>query len=113
MLILITVDDSADLKEWTPYFGNSVNLTSSTLAQYPPANNFAVSGFVNSCKLAVIINDIITTLYYRRSKAIIETAFKDIKHRLDRWRAQSPPHLRYDPDHLPSICPPPHLISQK
>ncbi|KAF6812841.1 fungal specific transcription factor [Colletotrichum plurivorum] len=59
-----------------------------------------------------MLNDIILQVYSRRSRPITEAALKDIKTRLDHWRAQSPPHLRYDPDDLPKVCPPPHIISQ-
>ncbi|KAM5350776.1 hypothetical protein ACJ41O_007281 [Fusarium nematophilum] len=105
-------DDSTEQDVWTPYYGDSLNLTRLTHDQYPSMKSHAVSCFVNSCKLSIIINDIIVQLYSRRSRTITEAALKDIKLRLDVWRAQSPAHLRYDPDHLPTICPPPHLISQ-
>jgi hypothetical protein len=64
-------------------------------------------------KLSIIINDIIVQLYSRRSRTITEAALRDITRRLDRWRADSPLHLRYDPDALPKMGPPPHIISQK
>ncbi|CAG7565927.1 unnamed protein product [Fusarium equiseti] len=44
--------------------------------------------------------------------AITESSLNDIKVRLDTWRAESPAHLRYDPENLPPNCPPPHIISQ-
>ena len=74
---------------------------------------FSVSCFANSCKLSIIINDIIVQLYSRRNRTMTEAALKDIETRLDLWRARSPAHLRYEPDNLPDICPPPHIISQK
>ncbi|KAF4457234.1 hypothetical protein F53441_798 [Fusarium austroafricanum] len=49
---------------------------------------------------------------YFWDKAITESSLNDIKVRLDTWRAESPAHLRYDPEYLPTICPPPHIISQ-
>ena len=109
----LTVDDSMELETWSPYYGDSLNLSKLTHNQYPHMVSHSVSCFVNSCRLSIIINDIIVQLYSRRSRTITEQALKDIKTRLDRWRAQSPAHLSYDPDNLPPICPPPHLISQK
>jgi hypothetical protein len=61
----------------------------------------------------MIIHDIIVQLYYRRNRTNTEETIKDIKSRLDSWRENSPRHLKYDPDNLPTICPPPHIISQK
>lgn len=99
---------------WTPYCGGDfINVSKLTQTPYPPSRSHAVSCFSNSCKLSIVINDIIVQLYSRRSRTITESALRDIKARLDTWRAESPVHLRYDPDALPSVCPPPHLISQK
>ncbi|KAF9872859.1 Nitrogen assimilation transcription factor nit-4 [Colletotrichum karsti] len=109
---LDNLDDSDEIKLWSPYHEDSLNLANLPPGQYPPARSHAVSCFINSCKLSIIINDIIFQVYSRRSRPITETALEDIKERLDIWRAQSPPHLRYDPERLPRICPPPHLISQ-
>jgi hypothetical protein len=72
-----------------------------------------VSCFVNSCRLAIIINDVIIQLYSRRGRSITEDVFKDINTRLDVWRANSPAHLRYEADDLPTVSPPPHIIAQK
>ncbi|KAF2023467.1 hypothetical protein EK21DRAFT_105276 [Setomelanomma holmii] len=109
---LIHLESAADADTWVPYFGDSVNLCKLPNGRYPPMSNHIVACFVNSCKLAVIINDMITRIYHRLGQGIIETSFKDIRSRLDSWRAQSPVSLRYDPEDLPSISPPPHVISQ-
>ena len=108
-----TVDTSAEMETWTPYYGDSLNLTKMTQHQYPQMTSHSVSCFANSCKLSIIINDIIVQLYSKRNRTITVDSLRDLKSRLDNWRAESPPHLRYDPDNLPTICPPPHLISQK
>ncbi|OAQ75889.1 C6 transcription factor [Purpureocillium lilacinum] len=106
------MDHSTEHETWIPYYGDSLDSADGSRSQYPPRKSHAVSCFVNSCKLAIIINDIVVQLYARRKRSISEAALNDIKERLDLWRTRSPCHLRYDPDNLPSICPPPHLISQ-
>ncbi|KAL3453040.1 fungal-specific transcription factor domain-containing protein [Aspergillus insuetus] len=106
------LDDSTELETWSPYYKDSLNLTKLTHSQYPSMKSHSVACFANSCRLSIIINDIIVQLYSRRSRAITEAALHDIKMRLESWRANSPSHLRFDPDNLPSICPPPHIISQ-
>ncbi|RBR25047.1 uncharacterized protein FIESC28_02171 [Fusarium coffeatum] len=106
------MDDTAESEIWSPYHEDTSPLTRLSPGQYPVMKSHAVSCFANSCKLSVIINDIIVQLYSKRSRAITESSLNDIKVRLDAWRAESPAHLRYDPDNLPTTCPPPHIISQ-
>ncbi|SPJ80765.1 related to pathway-specific regulatory protein [Fusarium torulosum] len=106
------MDDSAESETWSPYFEDTSPLTRLAPGQYPIMQSHAVSCFANSCKLSVIINDIIVQLYSKRSRAITESSLNDITTRLDNWRAASPIHLRCNPEFLPTICPPPHIISQ-
>ncbi|GKU21412.1 unnamed protein product [Fusarium langsethiae] len=106
------MDDTAESEIWSPYHEDTSPLTRLGPSQYPVMKSHAVSCFANSCKLSVIINDIIVQLYSKRSRAINESSLNDIKVRLDTWRAESPAHLRYDPESLPPTCPPPHIISQ-
>ncbi|KAI8946143.1 fungal-specific transcription factor domain-containing protein [Xylaria longipes] len=106
------LDDSADNDLWVPYYHDSVDLTKLGHGHYPPTQGHLVGSFINSCRLSIIINDIITQLYSRRNREATQIAFKDIKDRLYLWRTNSPAHLKYDPDRLPSVCPPPHIISQ-
>ncbi|KLU83191.1 hypothetical protein MAPG_02256 [Magnaporthiopsis poae ATCC 64411] len=109
---LYLLDDSSDLEPWIPYYGDSINLTASTRGQYPPHGNYSVSCFANSCRLSIIINDIVVRLYSKRSRSVTKAALRDIKLRLELWRAESPSHLRLEPDDPPAVCPPPHLVSQ-
>ncbi|KAK6004300.1 hypothetical protein QM012_009150 [Aureobasidium pullulans] len=106
------VDETSETETWSPYNGESFSLTKLPPGQYPPMRSHAVSCFTNSCKIAVIINDIILQLYSRRDRHITESSLHDIRARLDTWRAQSPSHLKYDPDNLPAVSPPPHIITQ-
>ncbi|CAF3605235.1 unnamed protein product [Fusarium graminearum] len=106
------MDDSAESDTWSPYHEDTSPLTRLAPNQYPAMQSHAVSCFANSCRLSVIINDIIVQLYAKRSREMTETSLNDIKARLDSWRAESPAHLRYDPENLPTACPPPHIISQ-
>lgn len=107
------MDDFAEHEVWVPYFGETVNLSKVPRGEYPPMKAHAISCFENSCKLAVIISDIILQLYSRRGTPDVEGTLRGIKARLDDWRENSPPHLKYDPDNLPDVCPPPHILTQK
>lgn len=71
----------------------------------------SISCFENSCKLSVILNDIILQLYSRRGSPDLEGTLQ-IKRRLDEWRRNLPEYLKYDPDNLPACCPPPHIMTQ-
>lgn len=73
----------------------------------------AIACFQNSCKLAVIINQIIVKLYSRRSMPLTDSVLRNIRDQLDGWRANSPPYLKYDTKSLPEICCPPHILAQK
>ncbi|OAA60959.1 Transcription factor [Niveomyces insectorum RCEF 264] len=59
-----------------------------------------------------IINDIISQLYCRWENSNAGHTRRIIAQRLDSWRAESPLHLVCDPDNLPDVCPPPHILSQ-
>ena len=114
MLTYTSVQDTAEVDDmWSPYYANVLNLTKLSNHQYPPSRGYLVSCFANSCKLSIIINDVIVHLYSRKSQSKAEDALNNIKPRLEEWRAMSPAHLRYDPESLPAISPPPHIISQK
>ncbi|KAH8879521.1 hypothetical protein GQ53DRAFT_738654 [Thozetella sp. PMI_491] len=102
------LDDSAENDIWAP-----VNLAKISTSEYPPMKSHVISCFENLCKLAVILNDIILQLYSRKGITDVEErTLRDIKQRLDDWRQNSPDHLKYEPDTLPKICPPPHIVNQ-
>ncbi|KAE8329954.1 fungal-specific transcription factor domain-containing protein [Aspergillus sergii] len=106
------LDDSAENDLWAPYYGDQISPDKAPPGEYPPMKSYLVSSFQNVCKLAIILNDIILQLYSRRGNINMDEALNRIQARLDHWREQSPAHLRYDPDNLPQICPPPHIIAQ-
>jgi hypothetical protein len=107
------VDSLTEDELWSPYHGDSINLSLLPIGQYPPMKTHSISLFEGSCKLAVIINDIILQLYTKRVTPDAEESLRGIKESLDGWREQSPAHLRYDVDNLPAFCPPPHILTQK
>ncbi|PVH80506.1 hypothetical protein DL98DRAFT_560308 [Cadophora sp. DSE1049] len=97
---------------WSPHHGPDVTFTVLPANQYPAMKSHAISCFENSCKLAIIISDIILQFYSRRAPEDVEGALRRLKERLDDWRARSPRHLVLDPDSLPSVCCPPHILTQ-
>jgi hypothetical protein len=107
------VDDFSEDELWCPYYSDTLDFTAPTRRDYTPMKGHLVSCFANSCRLSIIISDVIVQLYSRRDRSITEDVVRDIKSRLDNWRADSPTHLKYDPADLPAISPPPHIIAQK
>ena len=107
------VDDSAEEELWSPHYGDTVNLSRVSVGEYPPMKSHVISCFENSGRLAVILNDIILNLYSRRAGPSANEAHRSIRDKLAEWREKSPSYLKYDPDNLPSMCPPPHILTQK
>ncbi|KJR88101.1 uncharacterized protein SPSK_07014 [Sporothrix schenckii 1099-18] len=103
---------SGNTNSGNPLFGRTL---------YPPVKSHAISCFANTCRLAVILSDIVLQLYSRRRPAPSSTAstsaasiasVQRLRDRLDAWRAATPSHLLIaDPDHT-TVCPPPHILTQ-
>lgn len=109
----VFLDDSAEEELWMPLATESFTMSVLPETDYPPMKSHIVSCFANSCKLSIIISDIIQKLYSKQSQVEADAALEDIQARLDAWRSGTPPHLRYEDNALPIICGPPHIISQK
>jgi hypothetical protein len=107
------VDDYTEYELWLPYQGDAMELSKISAKEYPPMRMHANSCFQNSCKLAVIINDIILRLYSRHTAQHPEQTLRDVDLRLEEYRTNTPSHLLVDPLDLPNICPPIHILAQK
>ncbi|ETS77652.1 hypothetical protein PFICI_09714 [Pestalotiopsis fici W106-1] len=105
------LDDFQEHDLWIPDDAPTAGPDDSTPV-FPPMKFHIVSSFVNACKLAVIISDIILCLYSGRHGEDVNVASRAIRERLDSWRALTPDHLKIDPNNLPEICPVPHIVSQ-
>ncbi|KAL2815054.1 fungal-specific transcription factor domain-containing protein [Aspergillus cavernicola] len=105
------LDTSAENEVWSPYHGETLNLSRVSVGEYPPMKAHLISCFENSCKLSVILNDILIELYSRRGSPDLGKTLQ-IKRKLDEWRENLPEHLKYDPQNLPAHCPPPHIMTQ-
>jgi hypothetical protein len=75
--------------------------------------SYSVSCFINHCKLAVIINDMLVNLYGGGKLGNIGVFVRNTRQRLEHWLASLPSHLRIDTENIPPILPPPHIISLK
>jgi hypothetical protein len=108
---LTPVDDTTEHETWPPP-PSSPDAPPAT-SNYPPQKSHAASCFINSCKLAVIINSIMLQLYSRRGDPDLNAVLPNLPNRLAAWRRDSPAHLVLDPDNLPQHSPPPNILTQK
>lgn len=120
------MDDYSDTDLWAPYYGETPKPDHAHAPNYPPCPGYVVSCFRQLCKLCVILNDLMSDIYSpeaaaRRDaeeeenpaelKASNEAPFVKISRDLREWLLALPPHLRINPDQLPSLAPPVHIVS--
>ncbi|KAL1893025.1 hypothetical protein Sste5346_006706 [Sporothrix stenoceras] len=104
------LDDFAEHELWSP----PPNTGGADGSSYPPMKSHAISCFANTCRLAVILCDIILQLYSRRrpTTSSSPTSIQSLRDRLDAWRAATPPHLLVTGPDRAAVCPPPHILTQ-
>lgn len=104
------MDTSSEEEQWSPHIPGA-ELSILQPGQYPYHLSHAASCFESSCKLAVILNDIIGLLYERSKPAYADPSA--IQSKLDLWRQSTASHLLIDVKSPPASCPPPHILTQK
>jgi hypothetical protein len=97
-------DEALEEKLWSPHL-DAYSESVSTL----PVRCFGVSCFANFCKLVVVINEILVTVYGKKPDRD-PTLIRQIRGKLEDWWSNTPPHLRVNSS---SQCPAPHVVSQK
>jgi hypothetical protein len=97
-------DEALEEKLWSPHL-DTYSESVSTL----PVRCYGVSCFANFCKVVVIINEILVTVYGKKPDRD-PTLIRQIRGKLEDWWSNTPPHLRVDSS---SQCPAPHVVSQK
>ncbi|KAK5464693.1 hypothetical protein LTS15_001255 [Exophiala xenobiotica] len=120
------MDDYSDTELWVPYYGETPRPEVLDAPSYPPCPGYVVACFRQLCKMCVILNDVMHNIYSpeaaaRRemeeedhsteAKATNEAIFIRISRDLRDWLISLPPHLRINPDQMPSLAPPVHIMS--
>ncbi|KIV79701.1 hypothetical protein PV11_07248 [Exophiala sideris] len=123
---LTFMDDYSDSDLWSPYYGETPRPQVANAPNYPPCPGYVVSCFRQLCRLCVILNDVIHNIYSpeaaaRRemeeeehspeTKAANEVPFARISRNLRDWLISLPAHLRINPDQMPALAPPVHIMS--
>lgn len=105
------VDDSSETETWTPF---GVNPEEGW--KYPPSPAHSISCFMNMCQLAQIFNEILVHMYdpvRPNSQVEMQECLADQDIALQDWWSELPQHLRIDPQSLPTLAPPSHIITLK
>ena len=116
---LTFMDDYSDTEPWAPYYGETpVNTVASN---YVPRPGYVVSCFRQLCKLCVILNDLMQGIYSSSAQptrshedteaGTSESSFIKISRDLREFWVSLPEHLRVDPNNVPGVAPPPHIMS--
>ena len=100
------LDTYEELEHWQP-------VAFSGTESYPGSPIYSVSTFTQLCRLSVIMNRILNTVYAEKSaKRKLDGLLGDLKNLhqdLERWKENLPPHLVFDPPE-PSRPPPPSNV---
>lgn len=118
------LDDYSDNELWSPYYGETPEVKANN-STYPPCSGYVISCFRQLCRLCIILNDLLHSIYSGdatasreleedhpgETRAINETPFVRISRDLRDWLICLPPHLRISPDQMPQMAPPAHIMS--
>ena len=123
---LTFMDDHSDSDLWSPYYGETPTAEYANAPHYPPCPGYVISCFRQLCKLCIVLNDLMHNIYSSEAaaerqmeeeehsgdpRAGIEAPFVRISRDLRDWLISLPPHLRINPDQMPSLAPPVHIMS--
>lgn len=96
---------------WTPF-----GVSDDALGKYPPAAAHSTSCFIRTCELAMILNHILVHMYEplsQNSPEEMEECLYTQEAALQQWWDSLPSFLRLEPNNLPVIAPPSHIVTMK
>jgi hypothetical protein len=121
---LTFMDDYSDSDLWAPYYGETPKPDHAQAPNYPPCPGYVVSCFQWNCRLCIILNDLMQSIYSpeaaaqrddeensAEAKAANEEPFVRISRDLREWYLALPQHLRINPEQTPTLAPPVHVMS--
>lgn len=106
---LTFLDTYEEFEHWVPFAYLDSAVT------YPGSPAYSVSTFTELCKLSVIMNKILNTMYTEegRKRPPLELVHeqKALHTKIQTWRKALPNHLNFEPSMIASTAPPPHVLS--
>ncbi|KAF4461830.1 nitrogen assimilation transcription factor nit-4 [Fusarium albosuccineum] len=104
----IIMDDSAENELWVPFDSHGTDW------KYPPATAHSTSCFMSACRLSVIFNEILIHMYdplLENTETEMQECLQTQDPAMKLWWDQLPPHLKIDPQALPALAPPSHIVT--
>jgi hypothetical protein len=99
--------DDPETELWPPY----PIPDDEALQSYQPRPSHLLLCFAYTCKMSVIINDILFSIYgSKRTKDVLDFV-QNTRERLHSWRSSLPPALHVD--YQAQTCPPTHFVAQQ
>lgn len=105
------LDDTSEIDIWIPH-----GLDPVTTAEYPPAQAYTTSCFINTCALSEILNALLVIMYNPSKESTIAEVAKcaqDEEKRLAAWYSSLPAHLNISLCPVPEHSPPSHIVTLK
>lgn len=106
---LTFLDTYEEFEHWVPFAYRE------SAVSYPGSPAYSVSTFTELCKLSVIMNKILNTMYSEEGR---KRPPLDLVHEqqslyadIQTWRKALPDHLNFDPSASQNTTPPPHVLS--
>ncbi|KAH7307982.1 fungal-specific transcription factor domain-containing protein [Stachybotrys elegans] len=102
------LDTYEEFEHWTPFAYSTQSVS------YPGSPAYSVSTFTSLCRLAVVMSDILGSIYTERSfseSAVkLSAVLESLNSKLADWKSNLPRHLNFDPKEFTKV-PPPHVLS--
>lgn len=105
---LIVLDQYEENELWQPldYPGSR---------HYPQTPTYSVSTFTNLCRLCIIMNDVLNTIYAKRRHEHGLLQLKEdtnaLQRQIDQWYQRLDDHLKFDAADTAHPVPPPSVLS--
>ncbi|KAH7196430.1 fungal-specific transcription factor domain-containing protein [Fusarium flagelliforme] len=106
------IPETLETGMWPPYsfVEDECRSVEGDAIEYTPRPAHLLLTFAHTCKISVIINDVLLNIYgSKRTRDVLEF-IQSTRGRLQTWRANLPAVLNVDYKELP--CPPTHMVAQ-
>lgn len=107
------VPETLETGMWPPYkfAEDECRSAEGDTIEYTPRPAHLLLTFAHTCKIGVIINDILLNIYGSKRTRDVLDFIQSTRGRLQTWRANLPSVLNVDYKELP--CPPTHMVAQQ
>ncbi|KAL1691985.1 hypothetical protein GGG16DRAFT_112695 [Schizophyllum commune] len=108
-----SIQDSEQMK-WAPFWSPSQanDWSAQHQIQQPPQTSWEMTCFYHTCTVYQFLDEVIENIYEHKDQRPTQMRdfVLDLKDRMTAWQAQVPDTVYVNPDKLPLVSPPPHII---